>query len=99
MAIAQRSPQTKPKLERLEARLPADVKAVIQHAADITGRSLSEFIVTSAREAAENAIREHEVIMLSERDGIAFFEAVLEPAEPNEALLEAFRRRRELLGL
>jgi uncharacterized protein (DUF1778 family) len=85
-------------MERLEARVPADIKAIIQHAADLTGRSLTEFVVTSAREAAEEAIREHEVIMLSARDGVIFFEAVLEAAEPNDALVEAFRRRRELLG-
>jgi uncharacterized protein (DUF1778 family) len=98
MAVAQTSRKTKPKMERLEARLPADVKAVIQHAADLTGRSVSDFLVTSAREAAERTIREHEVIVLSARDSITFVEAILNPKGPNEALLAAARRHRELFG-
>lgn len=97
MALA-KSDSVNRKMERVEARLPADIKAIIQHAADLTGRSLSDFIVNSAREAAEETIREHEVIMLSARDGRIFFQAVLEPAEPNDTLVEAFRRRRELFG-
>ncbi len=90
--------RAKPRSERLEARLPAEAKAIIQHAADISGRSLSDFVATSALEAAEETIRRHEVIVLSARDSIAFVEALLNPREPNEALREAFRRHRELIG-
>jgi uncharacterized protein (DUF1778 family) len=95
---AAQTTSTKPKMERLEARLPADVKTIIQHAADITGRSLSDFIVSSALKAAEETIREREVIVLSARDSIALVEALLNPKGPNEALLAAARRHRELLG-
>ena len=97
MALA-KTATNKPKMERLEARLPADVKAIIQHAADITGRSLSDFVVDSARRAAEETIREHEVIVLSARDSIKLAEALLNPKGPNEALQRAFRRHREMLG-
>jgi uncharacterized protein (DUF1778 family) len=86
-------------MERFEVNLPADVKEIIQRAADITGRSLSDFVVDSARQAAEETIREHEVIVLSARDSIKLAEAVLNPKGPNEALKEAFRRHRELFGL
>jgi uncharacterized protein (DUF1778 family) len=96
MALAKAT--SKPKLERLEARLPADVKTIIQHAADLTGRSLSDFVVDSAREAAKETIREHEVMVLSARDSIKFVEAVLNPKGPNEALKEAFRHHLELFG-
>ena len=92
------TPKTKPRSERLEARLPAEAKAIIQRAADISGRSLSDFVASSALEAAEEAIRRHEVIVLSTRDSIAFVEALLNPKGPNEALRAAARRHRELIG-
>lgn len=98
MTTTETAPKTKPRRERLEARLPAEAKAIIQHAADISGRSLSDFVVSSALAAAEETIRQREVIVLSARDSVTFVEALLNPREPNEALREAFRRHRELLG-
>lgn len=96
---AVRTPSTaKSKPERLEARLPADAKAIIQRAADISGRSVSDFVVSSALEAAKETIREHEIIVLSARDSITFVEALLNPKGPNVALRKAFRRHRELFG-
>jgi uncharacterized protein (DUF1778 family) len=90
--------RVKPRSERLEARLPAEAKAIIQHAADISGRSLSDFVATSALAAAEETIRRHEVIVLSARDSLALVEALLNPKGPNEALRAAARRHRELIG-
>lgn len=98
MAAPQTTAKTKERPQRLEARLSADAKAVIQRAADIRGRSVSDFVVSSALEAAEATIREHAIIVLSARDSIAFAEALLEPKGPNEALREAFRLHRELFG-
>jgi uncharacterized protein (DUF1778 family) len=95
MAATDTTTKSKDRPQRLEARVPADVKMVIQHAANISGRSLSDFLVTSALEAAEKTIREHEIIVLSARDSIAFAEALLNPKGPNEALREAFRLHRE----
>lgn len=98
MASSRTAAKTPARPERLEARLTSDVKAVIQHAANIRGRSLSDFVVSSALEAAEKTIREHEVIVLSTRDSIAFVEALLNPQGPNEALREAADRYREQFG-
>lgn len=91
-------PREKPKPERLEARVSADVKAIIQHAADLTDRSLSDFVVSSALAAAKQTIEEHEVIVLSARDSVLFVEALLNPPGPNEALLAAADRYREQFG-
>ncbi|MGH2617962.1 MAG: DUF1778 domain-containing protein [Thermomicrobiales bacterium] len=98
MTTSQTKTKAKPKHARLEVRVPADVKMVIQHAADLSGRSLSEFVAGSALEAAEETIRNHEVIVLSARDSITFVEALLNSQGPNEALLAAARRHRELFG-
>jgi uncharacterized protein (DUF1778 family) len=96
-ALRERS-ATRPRPERIEARLSSEAKAVIQRAADISGRSVSDFVVTSALEAATVTIREHGVIVLSARDTETFVEALLNPTGPNEALLAAARRHRELFG-
>ncbi len=98
MVTAKTPAKSPSRTERLEARLPAEIKAVIQRAADLSGRSLSDFVVSSAREAAEATIRQHEVITLSARDSVIFFEALLDPPEPNEALRKAFQRHRDIVG-
>jgi uncharacterized protein (DUF1778 family) len=98
MTALREASETRPRPERIEARLSSEAKAVIQRAADISGRSVSDFVVSSALEAARETIREHEVIVLSARDSIMFVEALLNPKGPNEALLAAARRHRELFG-
>jgi uncharacterized protein (DUF1778 family) len=84
--------------ERLEARITPEQKALLQRAADLTGRSLTDFVVSSAQAAAEEAIERQHVINLSARDSLIFAEAILNPAEPNENLRAAARRYRELFG-
>jgi uncharacterized protein (DUF1778 family) len=83
---------------RLEARLPADVLALLKRAAEIQGRSLTDFVVTAAREAAKQAIEQTEIIRLSRRDQVLIAEALINPPAPNAALKRAFKRRRELFG-
>ncbi len=86
------------KKERLEARLRPEQKARIQHAADLEGVSLSDFVVSKATAAAEEIIRSHEVLELTERDGVVFVEALLNPPEPNENLRAAAERYRTFFG-
>ena len=89
---------TAAKRERLVARTTPEVKALIQRAADLTGQSVTEFLVGSALTAAEETIRAHEVIRLSARDSAILIEALLNPPQPNEALWAAARDYRELFG-
>ena len=84
--------------ERLEARITADQKALLQRAAALEGRSITDFVVSSAQAAAEETIRRHEVITLTARDSAAFVEAVMNPPTPNERLRDAARRHQALVG-
>lgn len=86
------------KRERLEARISPEQKALIQRAADLEGRSLTDFVVSSVQAAAEETIERHQVIRLSARDSLIFAEAILNPAEPNEHLRAAAKRYRQLFG-
>jgi uncharacterized protein (DUF1778 family) len=83
---------------RLEARLPNEVLARLKRAAELQGRSLTDFVVAAADEAACRAIEQTEIIQLSVEDQRQIVEALLNPPEPTPALRRAFQRHRELLG-
>jgi uncharacterized protein (DUF1778 family) len=89
-----RAGEPKSKTERLEARIPRHVKSILAEAASIQGRSLTDFVVGSATEAARRIIREREVLELSVRDQVAFAEALASPAAAGRALRAAVRRYR-----
>jgi uncharacterized protein (DUF1778 family) len=83
---------------RLEARLPVDVMVRLKRAAEIQGRTLTDFVVAAADEAACRAIEQTEVIRLSLDGQRQIADAILNPPEPTEALKKAARRYRELFG-
>jgi uncharacterized protein (DUF1778 family) len=84
---------------RLEARLPYDVMARLKRAAEIQGRTLTDFVVAAADEAACRAIQETEIIRLSIEGQRRIAAAILDPPAPTAALRKAARRYRELFGL
>ena len=84
---------------RLEARLPAEVYSVLKRAAEIQGRTLSDFVVAAAREAALRTIEENQVLHLSARDRKVFARAMVNPPKPNAALRRMAKRHRELFGV
>ena len=91
-------PQATTRTARLEARIAPDALAVVKRAAEIEGRSVSDFVVAAAREAADRTISETQIIRLSVADQRAFAEAILNPAEPTAALRRAFRHHRALIA-
>lgn len=83
------------KSNRLEARLSRQQKELIQHAADLVGRSLTDFILSASQEAANKVIREHEVITLTARESENFVNALMNPPDPNLSLKKAAKRHRK----
>ena len=77
---------------RLEARVTDDQKALFQRAADLTGRSLTDFVVSSAQEIAARTVREREVLTLSGLDRKVFLDAFLNPPSPSKRLRQAASR-------
>ena len=84
---------------RLEARISVKQKAVLQRAAALSGRTLSEFVVASAQDAASRVIQEHETIRLSRVEQIAFVSALLKPPAANARLRQAAAAYRKQTGL
>ena len=101
MVMAQ--PVSKPvrgrtRAERLEARVTAEQKTLIEHAAALQGRTMTDFVLTSVQDAARRAIEDHQRLDLSVRDSQAFVEALLNPLPVNDRLRDTVRRYREETG-
>jgi len=84
---------------RLEARVSSEQKAMLQQAAELSGRTLSEFVVASAQEAAVRIIQAHDAVRLSRAEQIAFVSALLDPPKPSARLRQAASSYRKQLGL
>ncbi len=89
---AGRPTSTRLRAERLEARITVAQKALIEHAAALQGRSVTDFVLAAVQDAASRAIDDHQRLTLSVRDGRAFVEALISPAPVGERLGEAMRR-------
>lgn len=82
---------------RFEARIESDVHAAIRRAAEIQGRTMTDFVISAAREAAQRAIAEAEVIRLSVADSRRFADLIISPPEPVDALNRAIASHDRLL--
>lgn len=82
------------KQERLEFRITKKQKMLFQQAANIQGRSLSDFLASSAEKAAQEIIKENQVIQLSVDDSLSFARAILSAPMPNSNLKTAFAKYR-----
>jgi uncharacterized protein (DUF1778 family) len=96
MPAAVAKPKTRAaKKERLEARVTAELKRTVAHAAQLAGRSLTDFVLESVRKSAHETILEHEVIRLSANESRAFVRALVHPPKPNAKLRAAFASYRQ----
>ncbi|MDP3842186.1 MAG: DUF1778 domain-containing protein [Oxalobacteraceae bacterium] len=84
---------------RLEARISTDLHTLLKRAAEIQGRTMTDFVVSAVQDAAQRAIEQAEVIRLTLADQECFAQALLAPPQPAPALERAFVRRRKLLGV
>jgi len=85
--------------QRLETRLTAEQKSLVERAAALQGRTVTDFVLTSVQDAARRAIEEHQQLELSVRDSRAFVEALLNPKPVNDRLRNTIRRYRQATGV
>ena len=86
------------KEERLETRLPSEAKQQIEYAAQLQGRSVSDFVVAAALDQATKVIEQQKVIRLSMEDSAALADAILNPPKPNAKAIAAARRYKQKMG-
>lgn len=77
------------RVERLGFRLDEETKDLIERAAHLSRRKVSEFCVTALVDTARRTIAEHETLVLSDRDRETFFDALINPPKPSKRLVRA----------
>jgi uncharacterized protein (DUF1778 family) len=77
---------------RVTARVPKKVQDRLQHAADLAGATLNQFLVQSALKEAEAIIEQENLFVLSRRDAEVFFHALANPPATPPAFKQAARR-------
>lgn len=82
---------------RLEARISTDLHSMLKRAAELQGRTMTDFVVTAVQDAAQRAIEQAEIIRLTLVDQECFAQALLSPPQQTPALKRAFARRSKLL--
>jgi len=82
------------KTERLELRVTASAKRVIEQASSLSGLAAGDL----AYEGARRILEEHERMALRGEDREAFLAAIMDPPEPTPRLMAAFRRYRQVTG-
>jgi len=86
-----------PRTSRVEARIAPDVLAVVRRAAELQGRSVSDFLVAAAQEAAYKTIEEAQIIRLSVDDQQRFAELLLNPPPIAPAMERALEAHQQLI--
>jgi uncharacterized protein (DUF1778 family) len=91
-------PHQRARTTRIKARIAPDALAAVKRAAEIQGRSLSDFVVAAAEEAANRTIEQAHIMRLSLEDQRRFAEAILNPPAPNKALRRAAKAYKGLIA-
>ena len=76
----------------LSMRLPESDIAIIDRAANLRGRSRTDFVRDAAVRAAEDVLMETAPIRMSPAGFKAFMDALSKPARPAPELIELFQR-------
>jgi len=78
---------------RINLRTSPEAKALIERAAALMGATVSSFMLQNAYEAALRLVAQQDVMTLSDRDRDAFLNALENPPEPTQALIDLMRPR------
>jgi uncharacterized protein (DUF1778 family) len=83
---------------RLGFRVDVQTKKLVEKAAALERRSLTDFCLTALTQATQATITRHETIVLSERDREVFFDALVHPPKPNARLKRAFQSAKKRIA-
>jgi len=76
---------------RMSLRIRGKEKALLMRAVALQDTDLTGFVVGCAVRAAEDVIRDHEQVQLSERDSLKVLDLLENPPQPNAKLVSAAR--------
>lgn len=100
MKRAAREPEGQRQLRpaRLGFRVDGQTKALVERAARLERRQLTEYCISALTEAARRTLARHETLTLSDRDRAAFFETLMRPPKPHPRLKRAFAAERRRIA-
>ena len=85
--------------DRIDIRISKENKDLIKYAAELSGfKSVSEFIVSLAKNEAKRIIEEENRLLKSIDDKVHFVETLLNPPAPNKGLKSALEKYEDLLN-
>lgn len=88
----------KPRSARLEARISQDLHLIVKRAAEVQGRTMTDFVIHALQSAASQAIEQSDQVRMTLADQEAFAKALISPPKPNAALNRAFAKANKLLA-
>lgn len=78
---------------RLDLRISVSQKALLEQAAGVQGKKLSEFVISASTEAAEIALADQTRIVLTEEQMANFLAKLEEPPQVVPQVQELFKRK------
>ena len=82
---------------RLNVRLKPDIKARIERAAVISGKTVTDFAIAALAEIANEVLDQDRETKLSENDSKIFLSMLENPPAPNNALRRAAESHKQLI--
>lgn len=83
---------------RLDVRLRPDKKALIEEAATLSGKTMSEYVISTLLQQSAEILQRHRHIRLSNRDRDQFLALLDASDEPSAGLTRAVRRYKQVVG-
>ena len=84
---------TKPRRETLNLRIPAVERNLIDRAAESAGKTRTDFILEAARRAAEEALLDRALMVVSPEAYAKFLKRLDRTAQPGERLRRTMRAK------
>jgi uncharacterized protein (DUF1778 family) len=72
-------------------RILPETRQLIDAAAELTGKTVTDFVLDAARKAAQNALLDRTVIALNEKAYASFVALLDAPPKPNERLRKSLQ--------
>ncbi len=82
---------------RLEARVDPQIYELLKRAAEIEGRTLTDFVVAAASSAARDTIERIEILQLSKKQQEFIAEMLVSPPPATPAMKRATERHKTLI--
>ena len=79
--------------DTLNLRIKPELRGLIDRAAELTGKNRTDFVLTAARQAAEDALMDRTIFAVDPKTYAQFLARLDAPPRPNARLLRSLKTR------